>query len=128
MVVGGLKLNLVNDFKLLGHRCVATHRFIVQDSEDAADEARLRVQRTATLPLNHKNKLRVLKTSPMKVFTATTQWGRAKVSTIAGLTTDVMKVVWGKTRQLRCTEVVLGLLHEATDFHPVSAMIWNPHR
>ena len=73
MAIGGLKLNLVNDFKLLGHRCVAAHRFIVQDADEAAMEARIRVKRTATLPLDHANKLNVLKTSPIKAFTAATQ-------------------------------------------------------
>ena len=44
MIVGGLKLNLVNDVKLLGHRCVAAHRFIIEDAEEAAIEAKIRVQ------------------------------------------------------------------------------------
>ena len=64
--IGGLKLNLVNDFKLLGHRCVAAHRFIIQDADEAVAEARIGVQRTATLRLDHE-------TSALKVFIATTQ-------------------------------------------------------
>lgn len=132
MATGGLKLNLVSDFKLLGHRCVAAHRFIIQGAGKAAAEARIRVQRTATLPLIHASKLRVLKTSPVKVFTAATQWGRAKMASIARLKTDILKVVWGRTRKVRCMEVVLGLLYEATDFRPRSAMVWstiaNPRR
>jgi hypothetical protein len=64
MEIGGLKLNLVNDFKLLGHRCVAAHRFVTHDADEAAKEARIRVRRTATLQLDHANKLKVLKTSP----------------------------------------------------------------
>ena len=125
MEIGGLKLNLVNDFKLLGHRCVAAHRFITQDAEEAAEEARIRTKRTATLPLDHANKLKVLKTSPIKVFVATTQWARAKKTSFATLTAEILRVVWGRTRQLRATEIVLGLLYEATDFHPRSAMVWN---
>jgi hypothetical protein len=96
MEIGGLKLNLVNDFKLLGHRCVAAHRFVTQDADEAATEARTRVKRTDTLPLDYNNKLKVLKTSPIKVFVATTQWGRAKSENIARLTTEILKVVWGK--------------------------------
>ena len=64
MAIGGLKLNLVHDFKLLGHRCVAAHRFIIQDADEAAIEARIRVKRTATLPLDYSNKLKVLKLHP----------------------------------------------------------------
>ena len=125
MEIEGLKLNLVNDFKLLGHRCTAAHRFVIQDADEAALEARIRVGRVATLPLDYENKLKVLKTSPMKVFVAATQWGRARVASISILTSEVLRVVWGKTRKLRAMEIVLGLLHEATDFHPRSAMIWN---
>jgi hypothetical protein len=125
MAIGGLKLNLVHDFKLLGHRCVAAHRFIIQDADEAAIEARIRVKRTATLPLDYSNKLKVLKTSPIKVFTAATQWGRAKMSNIHSLTSEILQVLWGKTRKARAKEVVFGLLHDATDFHPRSAMIWN---
>ena len=36
-----------------------------------------------------------------------------------------MKVVWGKARKLRSTEIVLGLLYDATAFHPISAMVWS---
>ena len=61
----------------------------------------------------------------MKVFIAPTQWARANVNTIATLTTDILKVFWGKTRQLRSKEVVLGLIYEAADYHPLSAMVWN---
>ena len=125
MEIGGLKLNLVNDFKLLGHRCTAAHRFVIQDADEAALEARIRVNRVATLPLDYENKLNILKTSPLKVFVAATQWGRAKVASISILTSEVLRVVWGKTRKLRAKEVVLGLLHEATDYHPRSAMIWS---
>ena len=110
---------------MLGHRCVAAHRFIIQDADEAATEARIRVKRTATLPLDHGNKLKVLKTSPIKVFTAATQWGRAKMSNIHQLTSEILKVVWGKTRKARAKEIVFGLLYDATDFHPRSAMIWN---
>ena len=85
MAIGGLKLSLVNDFKLLGHICVAAHRFIIQDADEAATEARIRVNKTATLPLDHANKLKVLKTSPIKVFTAATQWGRANMANISKL-------------------------------------------
>ena len=63
MEIGGLKLNLVNDFKLLGHRCVAAHRFVTHDAEEAAEEARIRTRRTATLPVDHASKLKILKTS-----------------------------------------------------------------
>ena len=73
MAIGGLKLSLVNDFKLLGHRCVAVHRFIIQDGDEAATEAIIRVIRTATLPLDHASKLKLFKTSPIKVFIAATQ-------------------------------------------------------
>ena len=66
-----------------------------------------------------------MKTPPVKVFTAARQWGKANTATIATLTSDIMKVLWGKTRKLRCLEIVLGLLHEATDYHPVSAMVWS---
>ena len=38
-MIGGLRLNLVNDCKFLGHRCVAAHTFIMQDSEERAAEA-----------------------------------------------------------------------------------------
>ena len=61
MEVGGIKLNLVNDFKLLGHRCVGAHRYIIEDAELAANEARLRVQRIDTLPLDRDSKLRLIK-------------------------------------------------------------------
>ena len=61
MAIGGLRLSLVNDFKLFGHMCVAVHRFIIQDADEAANEARIRVKRTATLPLDHASKLKVLK-------------------------------------------------------------------
>ena len=100
MEIDGLKLNLVNDFKLLGHRCTAAHKFVIQDAYEAALEARIRVGRVATLPLDYDNKLKVLKTSPMKVSVATTQWGRAKVASISILTSEVLRVVWGKTRKL----------------------------
>ena len=56
---------------------------------------------------------------------AATQWGRAKMASISILTSKIHRVVWGKTRKLRAMEIVLGLLHEATDYHPRSAMIWN---
>jgi hypothetical protein len=125
MEIGGLKLNLVNDFKLLGHRCVAAHRFVIQDVDEAAAEARIRVLRTATLPLDYNNKLKVLKTSPIKVFVAATQWGRAKMASISILTSEILRVVWGTTRKLRAMEIAPGLLHEATDYHPRSTMIWN---
>ena len=36
-----------------------------------------------------------------------------------------MKVTWDKTRKLRSLEVVMGLIFDATDFHPISAMVWN---
>ena len=36
-----------------------------------------------------------------------------------------MKVAWGKTRKLRSVEIVMGLLHEVADLHPMSAMVWN---
>ena len=55
------KLNLVNDFKLLGHRCVAAHRFVTQDADEAAEEANIRTKTTATLPLDHASKLKILK-------------------------------------------------------------------
>ena len=125
MAIGGLKLSLVNDFKLLGHRCVAAHRFIIQVAEEAATEARIRVKRTATLPLDHASKLKILKTSPIKVFTAATQWGRAKMTSIAQLTSEILKVVWGRTRKSRAKEVFFALLYDATEFHPRSAIIWN---
>ena len=56
MATGALRLSLVNDFKLLGHRCVAAHRFIIRDADEAATEARIRVKRTVALPLDHSNK------------------------------------------------------------------------
>ena len=118
-------MNLVNDFKLLGHRCVAAHKFAIDDAEEAAIEAKIRVQRIGTLPIDHKSKLRALKTSPLKVFAAPTQWARAKTSTIATLTTDILKVVWGRTRKLRCMEVVYGMLYDAAELHPVSVMVWQ---
>ena len=118
-------MNLVNDFKLLGHRCMAAHKFVNEDAEEAAAEAKRRVQRIATLPVDYKTKLNALKTSPIKVLTAPTQWARAKVSTIGTLTTDVLRVLWGKTRTLRCSEIIFGLLHQAADFHPISAMVWQ---
>ena len=95
MAMGGLKLSLANDFKLLGHRCVAAHRFIIQGADEAATEARIRVKRTATLPLVHADKLKVLKTSLIKVFTAATQWGRAKMANNFKLNSDILRVVWG---------------------------------
>ena len=125
MAIGGLKMNLVQDFKLLGHRCVAAHKFVNQDADEAAVEAKLRVQRIGTLPVQHQTKLNLLKTSPMKVLTAPTQWARAKLDTLRTLTTEILKVVWGKTRKLRSSEVVFGLLYEAADFHPISAMVWQ---
>ena len=98
---------------------------LAKDVDEAATEARIRVRRTATLPLGYDNKLKVLKTSPIKVFVAATQWGRAKVASISILTSEILRVAWGKTRKLRAMEIVLGLLREATDYHPRSAMIWN---
>ena len=47
------------------------------------------------------------------------------MSTISQLNSEILKVIWGKTRQARAMEVVFGLLYEATDYHPRSAMIWN---
>ena len=47
------------------------------------------------------------------------------MANISRLTADILSVIWGKTKKLRCMEVVMGLLYEATDFHPKSAMIWN---
>ena len=125
MEIGGLKLKLVNDFKLLGHRCVAAHRFVIQDADEAATEAKIRVNRIATLPLDYTNKLKVLKTSPIKVFVASTQWGIANMANIATLTSEIIRVMRGTTRKLRAAEIVFGLIHEATDYHPRSAMIWN---
>lgn len=125
MAIGDLKLDLANDFKLLGHRCVAAHRFIIQDADEVATEARISVRRTATLPLDHTNKLKILIISLLKVFTAATQWGRAKMADISKLISEILRVVRGRTRKLRAMEVVLGLLYEATDYHPGSAMVWN---
>ena len=51
---------------------VNLHKFIVEGGEEAAQETKIRVQQIATLPLDHGSKLRILKTSPMKVFTAPT--------------------------------------------------------
>ena len=46
MAIGGLKLNLANDFRLLGHRCFGAHRFVTKDAEEAA-EKRLQRQEVA---------------------------------------------------------------------------------
>ena len=47
------------------------------------------------------------------------------MANISVLTSEILRVIWGRTRKLRAMEIVLGLLYEATAFHPRSAMIWD---
>ena len=123
--INGTRLNLVHDFKLLGHRCVGIHKFISTDVQEAAIEAKLRTQRIQTLPVGQEGKIRLLKTSAMKVLAAGTQWSRAQMSTLNTLKTEVIRTVWGKRREMRCAEIVLGVLHDCTDLDPLKAMAWT---
>ena len=67
---------------------------MTEATEEAAGKARIRVQRLESLPADKDNRLRLLKTLPVKVCNAMTQWGgvgvEAKVATVASMTSDIM--------------------------------------
>ena len=65
MVVKGLHLNVVQDFKQLGFTCTGIHKAPTQEAEAAAEEARLRTIRIQHLPLDREEKKRLVKTSPL---------------------------------------------------------------
>ena len=87
MTIKELKLQVVHDFRQLGFTCIGVHKIPNQDAQAAAEEARLRTQRVQTLSLNREEKKRLVKTSPMKVYTAATQWAKPKKATVKLLTT-----------------------------------------
>ena len=59
MTINALKVQVVQDLELLGHRCGEIHRFIAHDAEEAANEARIRTKRIGTLPIGAKLKGRL---------------------------------------------------------------------
>lgn len=124
--IRGLKLNVVPGFKLLGHRCTTVKGTgYSQDAEEAANEAVLRVGRIASLPLNQKQQPKLVKTSPITVARACTQWCRPNFSTLNSLKQTITNIVWGRTRKMRCYEVVMGILNEGADYEPALAIIWQ---
>ena len=92
--MNGVSINLVNDFKLLGHRCIAGGKYIRTDQNEQTQEAILRTRRIATLPVGHMGKIKLLKASPMKVITATNQWAEANPKYIKFLISKITNVVW----------------------------------
>ena len=57
VLIRGMKINLANDFKLLGHRCIGMHKYITNDAQEAAVEAKPRTQRIQTLPKGQEGKI-----------------------------------------------------------------------
>lgn len=60
MLIKGIKIQLVHDFKLLAHRCVGIRKYITRDAEAAAQEARLRINRIQHLPIPQSGKVHVV--------------------------------------------------------------------
>ena len=123
--IKGLQIQLVQDFKLLGHRCIGVRKYITTDAEEAAQEARLRVNRIEHLPIPQESKVNLIKASAMTVAAASTQWSRPLLATLERLKNETLRAVWGTKRQMRCSEVVSAIINDATEIDPIRASAWN---
>lgn len=122
----GLQMKLVPDFKLLGHTWVGAHQVPATEAQDVAEEARTRTRGIETLPVSHQSEIKFVGKSPMKFFTVATQWGWGGSSSfINSLTADIMRVVRGGTRAMRCSEIVFGVFCGSTRLEPIRSMIWS---
>ena len=84
------------------------------DAEEAAQEARLRVKRIEHLPIPQESKVNLIKASAMTVAAASTQWSRPLLATLERLKNETLRAVWGTKRQMRWSEVVSGMINDAT--------------
>ena len=93
--INGIKIQLLSEFKLLGHSYIGIRRYITTDAEEAAPEARLKVNRIEHLPIQQESKVNLIKSSAMTAAAASTQWSRPLLSTMESLKNDILKAAWG---------------------------------
>ena len=72
-----------------------------------------------------KEKIRLIKASPMKVLTTCMQWGKPRQHIIKSLRSQIGLAIWGKNRKMRCPEILWGLLYDGAELEPNHAIAWQ---
>ena len=81
---------------MLGLKAVAGKTYDREETTEAAEEAIRRTARFCTMQLPTKDKIRLIKASPMKVLTACMQWGKPRQHMIRSLRSQIGVAIWGK--------------------------------
>lgn len=110
---------------MLGLKAVAGNKYDREETTEAAKEAERRTARVCTMQIPTKEKIRLIKASPIKVLTACMQWGKPKQKAIDSLRNQIVLAIWGKNRRTRCPEILWGLLYDGAEIEPSHAITWQ---
>ena len=79
------------------------------------------VSKAIALPICQKLKEAVVETIAIPRMAYGTQWCMPSKASAAQLRSKVLNLIWGPNGKIRCQEVVLGILHDATRIDPTFA-------
>ena len=107
-------------YQIVSSRCTR-NSLVTNRTKAATDKASI----AESLPLNADERARAIETAVIPTIMSGTQWTWPSNSALNALTSAIVRAIWGRRRELRATEIVLAVLHEAHRHHPLWAMIYR---
>ena len=128
--INGKPIKVVSNTVLVGDLITTELRNRRIEPDLRVKEAILTADRVISLNLSREAATYAISSAAIPKMLYGTQWAMPSSSITRKLRTRVLKAVWGKQSQMRCAEIVLGLIHDATRIDPTFAAVYRhspPH-
>ena len=120
-VLDGVTPELKSHFVLVGDVISTAFTKNCKYADKRLREAMATTARILSLPLSRAMAKHAVCTSVIPKMTYGTQWNLPSSAAVKSIRSRILQAIWGTNNKMRCAEIVLSVLHDATRVEPTFA-------